>query len=107
MSKLQRPEGRASPWDLVTPIAIIIGMAVIAAVIVPAAIVRASVVKSVPPIRPVKPIVVDISRIITVVGIRVIVSWAVENGERNRESKSKANTGTRRRLREKRQSSYR
>jgi hypothetical protein len=55
---------------------------------------------------PVKTSIVSIPWIISV-GIRAVISRSVENRDGNRKAKSKANTGTRRRFGEERQSSDR
>ena len=71
--------------------------------------IAASVIAVKIPVAPkwsVKPAIISIPRIIPV-GIRAIITGSVENWEWNRQAKDKANTGTRRRFREERQSSDR
>jgi hypothetical protein len=83
-------------------------MPVIPSTIVAAAVIAVAVVAviiSVAPVGSIIPAIIRISRIITVVGIRVIIARSVK--DRKWESKGKLNSGARRRLREERQSSDR
>jgi hypothetical protein len=82
-------------------------MPVIPSTVVATTIIAAAVIIAVAPVGSVIPSVVGIPRIITVVGIGVVIAGPVKDRDRNGESKGKVNTGTCRRFREERQSSDR
>jgi len=124
ISKIERPRppfhvlrwGRATRRqaiphsESVAPIAMpVISSTIVAVTIIAVAVVAAAVVAviAVPPVGSVIPPVIRISRIVTVVGIGVVIARSVEGRDRNGKSKGKVNTGTCGRFREERQSSDR